>query len=257
MKPASDLDLPEGEKYFGFLEIAVLILSVHVLGARFAQTAFHLPAEVNVFLNRIDFLVCFVFFADFCVRFHRAPSKAAFMKWGWIDLISSIPTIDALRSTNDALRWGRLVRVFSIIRILRAFRSMNHVVAFLYRKRMKSLIGTVALTGIVLIIFSCTAILACETAPNSNIKTPFDAVWWAITTMTTTGYGDKDPVTPEGKMVAIFLMITGVGLFGVVTGLFARLFMDPELKKEDTDITQLTTEIRLLREQINRQQHGE
>ena len=103
MTPASNHDLPAGEKHFGFLEIAVLILSFHVLGAHFAQVVFQLPPEVNVLLDRIDFIVCFVFFADFCVRFHRASSKVAFMKWGWIDLISSIPTV-------DILRWGRLVR---------------------------------------------------------------------------------------------------------------------------------------------------
>jgi voltage-gated potassium channel len=220
-----------------------------VLGAQFAQVAFHLPSEVNVILNRIDFFVCLVFFTDFCVRLHRAPSKLAFMKWGWIDLVSSVPTV-------AALRWGRLVRVFSIIRMLRTFRSMNHIVAFLYRERMKSLMGTVILTGAVLVVFSSTAILSFETAPNSNIRTPFDAVWWAFTTMTTTGYGDKFPVTVEGKIVAMVLMVTGVALFGVLTGLFVRLFMETEMKKEDTDINRLAQEVRLLREQIDRMQRG-
>ncbi len=245
MKTASDHDLPAGEKHFGFLEIAVLILSVHVLGAHFAQAAFTLPAKVNLILNRIDFFVCIVFFADFCVRFHRAPSKAAFMKWGWIDLLSSIPTI-------DALRWGRLARVFSILRILRAFSSMNHIVTFLYHKRKKSLLGSFALTGVVLIFFSSSVILAVETAPNSNIESPVDAVWWAVTTMTTVGYGDLYPVTLEGRAIGIFLMINGVLLFGVVSGLFARLFMEHEFGKEDVDLKLLTEEIRLLREEVNR-----
>jgi len=244
MKTASDHELPAGEKHFGFLEIAVLILSIHVLGAHFTQAAFTLPPKVNLILNRIDFFVCFVFFADFCVRFYRAPSKAAFMKWGWIDLLSSIPTI-------DALRWGRLARVFSIFRILRAFSSMNHIVAFLFHKRKKSLLGSFALIGIVLIIFSSSAILAVETAPNSNIESPIDAVWWAVTTMTTVGYGDLYPVTTEGRAIGIFLMINGVLLFGVVSGLFARLFMEHEFGKEDVDLKQLTEEIRLLREEIN------
>jgi voltage-gated potassium channel len=105
---------------------------------------------------------------------------------------------------------------------------------------------------VVLVIFSCTAILAFEKSPESNIKTPFDAVWWAFTTMSTTGYGDKYPVTVEGKIVAMFLMIGGVGLFGVFTGLFARLFMETEMKKEDTDIARLTDEIRRLNEKIDR-----
>jgi len=243
MKPASDREQPSVEKEFGFLDMAVLVLSVHVLGAHFTQAAFDLPAKVNLLLNRIDFLVCGVFFLDFCIRFSRAPSKLAFMKWGWIDLLSSIPTI-------DALRWGRLARVFIIIRLFRAFSSMNHVVSFLFQKRKKSLIGTFMLIGLVLIIFSSSMVLTVETTPEANIKTPVDAVWWAITTMTTVGYGDLYPVTTEGRAAGIFLMINGVLLFGVVTGLFARLFMEQEFGKEDVELKHLAEEVHQLREEI-------
>ncbi|HEX2748374.1 MAG TPA: potassium channel family protein, partial [Verrucomicrobiales bacterium] len=86
----------------------------------------------------------------------------------------------------------------------------------------------------------------------SNIKTPFDAVWWAFSTITTVGYGDRFPVTMEGKLVAIVLMIAGVSLFGVLTGLLAKLFLEPAARKEDTDVRELRDEVRLLRDQIGR-----
>ena len=244
MKPTQDTDTPEEVKQFGFLEITVLILSVYVLGALLAQTVFPLTPEINVLLDQIDFFVCLVFFADFCVRFRHAPSKLAFFKWGWIDLISSIPAF-------DFLRWGRLFRAIRILRVLRAFRSTRNLIAFLYRNRTKSLVGTAALSAVLLVIFSCIAILAFENEKESNIKTPFDAICWAVSTMTTVGYGDKFPITMEGKLVAMVLMVTGVGLFGVLTGLFARLFIEAELKKEESDISQLAGEIRLLREKID------
>ena len=245
MKSAKDTETQEKAMQLGFLDITVLVLSVYVLGALSFQAAFHLSPEVNVLIDRIDFLVCVVFFADFCIRFCRAPSKLSFLKWGWIDLVSSIPAF-------DFLRWGRLVRVILIIRILRAFRSTKHLIAFLYRNRAKSLIGTAALSAVVLVIFSCTAILVVENEKDSNIKTPFDAIWWAFSTITTVGYGDKYPVTVEGKLVAIVLMVAGVGLFGVLTGLFARLLVEPELKKDESDIRKLAEEIRLLREEIEK-----
>ncbi len=243
MKPAENTDRREEAKQLGFLEIVVLILSIYVLGALLAQMTFRLSPQVNALLDNIDFFVCLIFLADFAVRYHRAASKLEFLKWGWIDLISSIPAF-------DCLRWGRLARVFRIIRIMRAFRSGKHLVAFLYRNRAKSLIGTAALAAMVLLIFSCIAILAFENEKQSNIKTPLDAVWWAVSTITTVGYGDKYPVTFEGKLVAIVLMVTGVGLFGVLTGLFARMFVEPDLKKEESDIRKLSAEIRLLREKI-------
>ena len=211
-------------------------------------TAFHVPPEVSLLLDRIDTFVCVIFLADFALRFRRAPSKLAFMKWGWIDLISSIPAY-------DFLRWGRMVRVIRIIRILRAFRSARHLVAFLYLRRTRNLALTVVLTAFVLVIFSSIAVLVFEDEKESNIRTPFDAVWWAVSTMTTVGYGDKVPVTVEGKIVAMILMVVGVGLFGVLTGLFARIFMGPDLKKEDADIAALAMEIRLLRERIEKMEN--
>ncbi len=246
MKPDQDLNLrkeAKEAKEFGVFEIFILGLSVYVLGALLVQTVFHLSAQINALLDKIDFVVCVAFLADFAVRFHRAESKLAFLRWGWIDLVSSIPSF-------DSLRFGRLVRVFQIIRIMRAFRSTKNLIAFLYRNRVKSLAGTASLAVVVLLTFCCVAILAFETEKESNIKSPFDAAWWAISTITTVGYGDKYPVTFEGKLIAIVLMVTGVGLFGVLTGLFTRLFMEPGSKVTETDIAVLAAEIRLLREKI-------
>lgn len=245
MKPTPANETPDELRSIGFLEIAVLVLSVYVLGALLAQTVFHVSPAVSLLLDRIDTFVCIVFLADFAVRFRRAPSKLAFMKWGWIDLLSSIPAY-------DFLRWGRMLRLIRIVRILRAFRSARQLISFLFRNRARGLTGTAVLTVVVLLIFSCVAVLVFEDSADSNIKTPFDAMWWAISTITTVGYGDKFPVTTEGKLVAIVLMITGVGFFGVLTGLFARLFVQPEFRREDSDIRHLATEIRLLRKKIER-----
>ena len=244
MKPSPDKETPDEMRRFGFLEIAVLVLSVYVLGALLAQTVFHVSPEVSLLIDRIDTFVCVVFLADFAVRFRRAPSKLAFMKWGWIDLVSSIPAY-------DFLRWGRMLRLIRLFRILRAFRSARHLLAFLFHNRARGLIGTAVLAVVVLLIFSCIAVLVFEDSPDANIKTPFDAFWWAISTITTVGYGDKFPVTTEGRIVAIVLMVTGVGFFGVLTGLFARLFVESEFRKEESDIRHLATEIRLLRERID------
>ncbi len=228
---------------FGFWELTILVLSFYVLGALLAQTLVGVSPEMNVLLDRLDAGVCLVFLVDFGLRLRRAPSKLQFMKWGWIDLISSIPAY-------DILRFGRIVRVIRIIRVLRAFRSVRHIVAFIFRHRTRNLALSSGLLALVLIVSSSIAILAFEGEANSTIHTAFDALWWAVSTMTTVGYGDKVPVTKEGKVVAMVLMVMGVGLFGVLTGLFARLFVEPEIKKEDADIVKLMEEIRLLRGQV-------
>lgn len=244
MTPAEKMEPTDEANRVSFLDLAVVALSVYVLGALLALSVFNLPPSVHLFIDRVDFIVCFVFLTDFAVRFRRAPSKLAFMRWGWVDLLASIPAVDYLRA-------GRLVRVVRIIRVVRAFRSARHLAAVLYRHRTRNLALTALLTAFVLVTFSAAAVLALEVEAESNIRTPFDALWWAISTMTTVGYGDKYPVTTEGKVVAMVLMIAGVGLFGVLTGLFARLFIGPDLKQEDATIESITAEVRLLRKRLD------
>lgn len=93
-----------------------------------------------------------------------------------------------------------------------------------------------------MVIFSAIAILQVEDDPNSNIKTAEDAIWWAYVTITTVGYGDKYPVTTEGRIIAAFLMTTGVGLFGTFTGFLASWFVAEKKQEEKNNSENLSNE---------------
>lgn len=200
-------------------QILIILLSIYVLAALFIDTIFVLPTETSNLLSLIDNAICVVFLLDFIVRFRKADDKLQFMKWGWIDLISSIPTVDALRT-------GRLLRLIRLIRILRAIRSTKLLVSYVFKNRKQGTFSAVAIISILLIIFSSIAILNVENDPESNIKTAEDALWWSFVTITTVGYGDKFPITTEGRLIAAILMIAGVGLFGTFTGFVASWFME-------------------------------
>jgi voltage-gated potassium channel len=233
----------ETAKRITTLQVVTLLLSVYVLIALFVQSVFLLSPETNHFLDRIDFFVCLVFLGDFFIRLFRAPAKLAFLKWGWIDFISSIPMLDMFRV-------GRVVRIIRIFRILRAFRSTKSLLNHFLRDRTATSFAAVATTSFMLVIFSAIAMLQFETSPEANIKTPVDAFWWAYVTVTTVGYGDKFPLSPEGRIVACVLMTAGVGLFGTFTGFVASLFVEPELKEEEADIKRLTLAIQTLTAQV-------
>ena len=206
------------------LNIIVVILSIYVLGALLVDSVTVLPKETTRLLNYIDNAVCLFFFADFCIRLYKAEDKKQFMKWGWIDLISSIPMVDFLRA-------GRLLRLIRLLRVIRAFRSTKRLVDHIFANKAKGALTSVSVIAILLVIFSAIAILQVEKDPASNIKTAEDAIWWAYVTITTVGYGDKFPVTTEGRIIASVLMTAGVGLFGTFTAYVSSWFVAEDKNK--------------------------
>jgi voltage-gated potassium channel len=206
------------ENTISTLNLVVILFSVYVLVVLCIDTFFQLSNEVSRVLSYIDNAICIFFLFEFCVRFYQAENKLKFMKWGWIDLISSIPNFNFARA-------GRTLRLIRLLRILRAFRSTKHIINHIYKNKTKGAFTTVLLVAVLVLIFSTIAILQVETAPNSNIKTAEDAFWWSYSTIATVGYGDKYPVTTEGRIIACILMTVGVGLFGVFTAFLASWFV--------------------------------
>ena len=230
----------EGHERLTRLQVVTLILSIYVIGELSVQTIFDLSPDTKEILQWVDFAVCVIFLGDFFFRLIRAPSKREFLKWGWIDFVTSMPMLGA---------W-RFGRAFKIFRILRALRSIKLLLRYAIRCGQISPLGTVAIISIALVFFSAFAIIQFENpkdAPDGNIKNIGDAFWWAYVTITTVGYGDKFPITLGGRLVAMVLMTAGVGLFGAFTGFVASLFIGTDIRKEDDDIVKLTREIQALR----------
>lgn len=211
-------DIVDRSEKIGTLNIIVLILTLYVLGALIVDTVFRLPDEISSLLGYFDTTICTFFFIEFSIRFYKADNKLKFMKWGWIDLVSSIPMIGIFRV-------GRIFRLIRLIRVIRAFHSTKKVISHIYKNKAQGALTSVSVIAILLVIFSAIAILQVETDPNSNIKTAEDAIWWAYVTITTVGYGDKFPVTTEGRLIAAVLMTAGVGLFGTFTAYVASWFV--------------------------------
>lgn len=202
----------------GFLNIIILILSIYVIVVLVLDTFLTFSPEMSKLLRYIDNACCLIFLYDFIHRLIVAENKWKYLKWGWIDLISSIPTLDYLRP-------GRIAKIAKIFRIIRAFRSIKFLIDAYFEKKKQSALTSAAIIAILMIIFSSIAILQVENEADSNIKTAEDAIWWAYVTITTVGYGDRYPVTMEGRIIAAALMTVGVGLFGTFTAYVASWFV--------------------------------
>lgn len=225
--------------------LLMLVLCLFALGVLAIQTAVKLDPQIRLVLEYADYAVCLIFFADFVASLWRAPSRLRYLAtWGWLDLLSSIPTL-------NVARWGRIGRILRVFRVLRGLRATKLISSVILRKRAQNTFLAAALLALLLIVFCSVAILEFETAPESNIKTAADAVWWSFATITTVGYGDRFPVTAEGRLIAVVLMCAGVGLFGTLSGFFASWFLENEVAEETNEIDALRQEIAALRRSID------
>jgi voltage-gated potassium channel len=143
-----------------------------------------------------------------------------------------------------------MLRPLRVLRVILLMRMLNRRLADQLRGRV---VVYGAFTAVLLIFCASLAVLQAERGhPGANIETFGDALWWSIVTICTVGYGDNFPVTVEGRFVGAGLMISGVGLFGVVTASFAAWLVD-QLRDEEAENQQTTrADIDSLRAQLDR-----
>ena len=161
------------EKGSPLYKIVLLFLSIYVLLAILLEVFWVTDPEIKKVLQYIDFFICLFFLSDFLVCFFSAKSKLEYMKWGWIDLISSIPAI-------DPLRWGRVSKVVRIIRYLRTIKSIKVVLSGLHSSKFETLSICVFLFIFLVFSLSSAVILEFERDYDSEIASAEGALWWAF-----------------------------------------------------------------------------
>jgi voltage-gated potassium channel len=222
-------------------QMFMLVLCLYALAVLAAQVAIDLEPETRDILHYADYAVCGLFFVDFVVSLIRAPSRWRYLiSWGWIDLLSSIPVL-------EFARWGRLARILRILRVIRGLRATKILTTLVLQRRAENTFLAASLVALLLVVSCSVAVLHFETAPDSNIKTAEDAIWWSFATITTVGYGDRYPVTSEGRFVAAILMCSGVGLFGTFSGFLAAWFLGTGESSRQSELDALQGEIKALR----------
>ena len=222
-------------------QLFMLALCVYAILALADERFFALSAGTRQLLDYSDIAVCVLFGIDFFVSLATAKSRWTYLTtWGWIDLLSSIPTI-------GVLRLGRAARIVRISRVLRGVRATKVVSSFILERRSEDTLLAVVLISFLLMILASASVLHFETLPESNIKSAGDALWWAYSTMATVGYGDRVPLTWEGRLIGALLMTAGVGIFGTFSGFVAAWFLAPTARKNRSELEMLRQEVGELR----------
>jgi voltage-gated potassium channel len=170
--------------------------------------------------------LCAVFLFDFFRSLRLASNKwGYFLKGGgWLDLLGSLPF--------SAFAIFRVARLFRIIRLLRKMTGGELRRILTRRLAQSTLLFTLVIALFLIFTISWIVLRAEQGAPNANIKTYHDAVWWAFVTITTVGYGDYYPVTTLGQSMAIILMFFGLGIIGVLSSFLASTFISLQSRRK-------------------------
>lgn len=185
-----------------------------------------------------------LFAVELLVRVAVAERRWAYLRAHWLDVLVVI--VPFLRP----LRFLRVVRILQLLRfvplLLRGMRGLRRVMGRYH--------GLNVLTiGLVAVITSAVLVARFERDAGGSIHDFGDGLWWAAATVTTVGYGDATPVTPEGRAIAVFLMVLGITLFGILTASVAAYFVERSEQQEESQSQQLLARIIRLEEQLERQ----
>lgn len=213
------------EKFFDKVEIPYMILGFAYLGIFTTQVVAQPPQDVYNGLEVASDAIYWIFAVDVVLRAVYMGKKLftiagilTFVKQNWLGLGSLL--LPAFRSL-------RVLRVMLVLRGLSPFMTNR-----------ASKVGLVVGVTLPLLLFtSAVSILEAERGvEGANINSFGDALWWALASVTTVGYGDRFPVTEDGRFIATLLMLVGIGLFSSLTALLAAWVLGENQKKEEAKL---------------------
>ncbi len=186
-------------------------------------------------------VVCAFFIAEYAARLLAAPAAPAALRRAWqarlrwmaspaglFDLSGALPGIlDLAFSPKYASLYG-FVWVFKLIRYSAGLASLRRVIS----RARHALLSVLLAFGIVLLAAASLAYLLERNAQPELFGSIPQALWWAIVTLTTTGYGDVTPVTPAGRILAGFVMVAGILVFALWAGILASGYAE-ELRRRE------------------------
>jgi voltage-gated potassium channel len=175
-------------------------------------------------------MVWAVFVVEYLVRLYLAPSRRRFFTRHLVDLaVVALP----------ALRPLRALRLLRLLNLARAGAVLANAL-----KRAREILAHQGLHFVLLAVLSIVIVCSAaelgfeQHAHGSTIHNFGDALWWATVTVTTVGYGDKYPVSPGGRGVAVVLMLVGIGLISVLTATVASYFVEEKADQEKAELNQ-------------------
>jgi len=221
-----------------FISLVTLISLILVSLYYFAPFS----VEVKEVLLITDSIIALVFLVDFFIRLsHRSQIQRYPLIYALLDLLSGLPGL-------PFLRYLRLPRLLVTTRFFRRH-TAEEVRAETRQQLAQSTLLITTLVALLVITVGSVLVVSFEArAPDANIMTGEEAVWWSIVTVATVGYGDYVPVTVGGRIIGSIMMVVGVSIFSVLTSYISSLVINRknENREELAGLRQEVAEIKTM-----------
>jgi voltage-gated potassium channel len=217
-------------RYFAFFIQALILLSIVTFSI---ETIPNLKPQTKTLLFVIEVFSVSVFTLEYLLRIYVSDNKPKFIFsfFGLIDLLAILPFYLSFGIDLRSLRALRFLRLFRILKLVRYNKAMNHFTRAI--KSAKEEIFLFIFITLILIYFSAVGIYYFENkAQPEHFSSIFDSLWWAIITLTTVGYGDVYPITVGGKVFTFFILMIGLGIVAIPTGIISSALTKSIDKKE-------------------------
>lgn len=219
-------------------DIALLVVIVYSIIIVMLESVPKIDREYHDFLNISEWIVTILFTAEYILRIVciNKPKSYIFSFFGIIDLLSTIPKYLSYFVIGSqymaAFRALRLLRVFRILKLVRFVGESNNLLRALRASRAKIM---VFVFFIVVISVLLGTIMYLIEGPENGFNSIPDSVYWTVVTLTTVGYGDISPQTPEGRIIATLIMIIGYGIIAVPTGIVSAEYVSASKEEHHYD----------------------
>jgi len=205
--------------------LAVTSIVLLVLDSRLDTTA---PQHRRILVA--DLVIVVIFWIEYLARLLAHEDRWRFVRANWYELPGMVPILPGMEAYG-AVRLFRLLRILRVLRLVGALRRFERFEKALDRYVRRSKIGWIVLLAAI-VVLCCAAgawLIEPETFPTYG-----DALWWAIVTATTVGYGDFYPHSGGGRIVGVVLMLLGVGLIGTFAGTLSGFLVERRFAEAST-----------------------
>jgi len=217
-------------RFFSFFIQGLILLSVVTFSI---ETIPDLKPQTREILNSIELISVIIFTIEYLLRVLVADRKLKFIFsfFGLIDLVAILPFYLAFGIDLRSLRCLRFLRLFRLFKLVRYNKALKHFSKAISMAKEEILLFF--FITLILIYLSAVGIYYFENeAQPEHFSSIFDSLWWAIITLTTVGYGDVYPVTVGGRVFTFIILMIGLGIVAIPTGILSSALTRAIGKKE-------------------------